>query len=114
VAGYNDYPSKGDTCLYMYKAVGHEPHSFKILRINNCEIICTQEAIKVIEAIRNSFKVKTMVDEEKNFRCHIIDKSDKDGVWFHQLKLPKGVTAYFKEILGDTTRNNKIPSVPKH
>jgi len=114
MAGCNYYPSKADPCLFMKKVKDDEPMSFVIIYVDDGGIIGTPEAIKeVIEALGNTFKVKSMGEMDKFVGCQFIDTPDKDGVWIHKPKLLKNLKINFEEILGDTTRVFKTPSAQK-
>jgi Reverse transcriptase (RNA-dependent DNA polymerase) len=114
MAGCNYYPSKAYPCLFMKKVKDDEHMSFVIIYVDDEGIISTPEAIKeVIEALGNTYKVKSMGEMDKFVGCQIIDTPDKDGVWIHQLKLLKNLKINFEELLEDTTRVFKTPSAPK-
>jgi hypothetical protein len=65
-----------------------------------------------IEALSKSFKVKTLGGMDKFAGCHIIDTTDKNGVWIHQTKLLKNLKANFMNLVKENTRVFKAPSVP--
>jgi hypothetical protein len=44
---------------------------------------------------------------------HIIDTTDKDGVWIHQSKLLKNLKEIFKALFEDNARVFNTPSDPK-
>jgi Reverse transcriptase (RNA-dependent DNA polymerase) len=84
-AGCSYFPSKVDPCLFIKKANGDRPLSFVIIFVDDGGIIGTPEAIKeVIEALRKSFKVKSMVEMSKFVGYHLMDTTDKEGVLIHQ------------------------------
>jgi hypothetical protein len=88
--------------------------SFVIIYVDDGGIIGTPVAIKeVIEALGNTFKVKSMGEMNKFVGCQIIDTPDKEGIWIHQPKLLNNLKINFEEILEDTTRVFKTPSAPK-
>jgi hypothetical protein len=79
--------SKADPCLFIKKANGDEPLSYVIFYVDDGGIIGTPETIKeVIEVLIKSFKVKTMGKMSKFVGFHIIDNTNKDGIWIHQPK----------------------------
>jgi hypothetical protein len=100
-----DATSTADPCLFIKKASGDEPLSFVIIYGDDGGIFGTQEAIKeVIEAISKSFKVNNM-DEMSNFvGCHIMDTTDKEGVWIHQPKLLKNQKENSKDVIEESAR----------
>jgi Reverse transcriptase (RNA-dependent DNA polymerase) len=85
MAGCNYFPSKSDPCPFIKRTNGDEPLSFVIIYVDDGVIFGTPEAIKeVIEALSKSLKVKTMGEMSKFVGCHIMDTTDKEGVWIHQ------------------------------
>jgi hypothetical protein len=85
MAGCNYFPSKADPCLFIKKASGDEPLSFVIIFFDDGGNIGTPEANKEgAEALSKSFKVNTMGEMSKFVGCHIIDTTDKEGVWILQ------------------------------
>jgi hypothetical protein len=80
----------------MKKVKDDEPMSFVIIYVDVGGTIGTPEAIKeLIEALGNTFKVKSMGEMDKFVGCQIIDTPDKDGVWIHQPKLLKNLKINF-------------------
>jgi hypothetical protein len=67
LAGCYFYPSHTDAFILMKKAEGKYPLSFNITFVHGDGIIGTLEAITVIEALENSFKIITMVKCKNNF-----------------------------------------------
>jgi hypothetical protein len=52
--------------------------------------------------------------ERSNFvGCHIIDTTDKDGVWIHQPKQLKNLKDSFHDLIEESARGFKTPSAPK-
>jgi Reverse transcriptase (RNA-dependent DNA polymerase) len=114
MAGCNYFPNKADPCLFIEKANGDETLSFVIIYVDHGRINGTPEAIKeVIEALSKSFKVKNMGEMNKFVGCHIIDTTDKVGVWIHQPKLLKNLMANFKDLIEESARVFKTPSASK-
>jgi hypothetical protein len=100
MAGCNNFPSKADSCLFIEKADGDEPLSFVIVYVDDGGMIGTPEAIKeVFEALIKSFKVKTMGEMSKFVGCHIMDTTDKEGVWIHQPKQLKNLKENFEDLI---------------
>jgi hypothetical protein len=54
-----------------------------------------------------------MGERRKYFGCHIIDTTDKDGVWIHQPKLLKNLKAHFEDLIKESTRVITTPYAPK-
>jgi hypothetical protein len=114
MAGGNYFPNKSDLCLFIKKANGDDPLSFGIIYVDDGGNIGTSEAIKeVIEAFSNFFKLKTMGKKSKFVGCHIIDTTDKEGVWILHPNQIKNLTANFKDRIEESARVFKTPSVPK-
>jgi hypothetical protein len=90
MAGCNNFPSITDPFPFIKKANGDETLTFAIIYVDVGCIIVTSESIKeVIEALSKSFKVKTIGEMSKFVGCHIMDTTDKEGVWIHQPKKRK-------------------------
>jgi hypothetical protein len=68
---------------------------------------------QLIEALGNTFKVKSMGEMNKFVGCQIIDTPDKDGIWIHQPKVLQNLKINHEEILEEATRVFKTPSAPK-
>jgi hypothetical protein len=100
MAGCNYFPTKSDPFLLIKKAIGDEPLSFVIIYVDDGGIIGTPVAIKeVIETLSKSFEVKTMGEMSELVGCHIMDTTDKEGVWIHQPKLLENLKEYFKDLV---------------
>jgi Reverse transcriptase (RNA-dependent DNA polymerase) len=113
MAGCNYFPSIADPCLFIKKANGDEPLSFVIIFVDDGGIIETPETIKEgIEALSKSFKVNTMGEMSKFVGCHIMDTTDKEGVWIHQPKQLKNLKENFKDLIEESARGFKTPSAP--
>jgi hypothetical protein len=54
-----------------------------------------------------------MGEMSKFVGCHILDTTDREGVWIHQPKLLKTLKENFKYLIEESARVFKTPSAPK-
>jgi hypothetical protein len=54
-----------------------------------------------------------MCEMKKLVVCHIIDKTDKDGISIHQPKLLKNLKENLTDLIEESARVFKPPSYPK-
>jgi hypothetical protein len=86
-----------DTNIFQVKLI-HAYSLRKQMVLNHCSLsyfmimieVILEPIKEVIEALSQSFKLKTMGELRKFVGCHIIDTTDKEVVWIHHPKY-KGI-----------------------
>jgi exoribonuclease R len=60
-----------------------------------------------------TFLFKMMGEMNILVSCHIMDATENNVLWIHQPRLPKNLTAYLKESIGDMNIVFKTALAPK-
>jgi hypothetical protein len=94
------YPTSIDPCLFIKKDANQKPLAFVIIYVDDGGIIGSDESIKeILQALGNSFKVKSLGAMEHFVGCHIIEAANQEALWIHQPKLLKNLQKLLVHLL---------------